>query len=87
MKKLIALLLALVLVLSLAACGGETGGKVTLKVVAAQYGGKTADWWKTFEADFEKANENIDLVVDVPSWNDIYTWSTPASAMTMLPTS
>ena len=47
--------------------------KVQLNVIAAQYGTQTADWWKGFEADFEKANENIDLVVDVVSWNDIYT--------------
>ena len=76
MKKIIALLMVLVLALGLVACGGENneeGGKVTLKVVAAQYGPKTADWWKTFEADFEKAYPDIDLVVDVPSWNDIYT--------------
>ena len=47
--------------------------KITLNVVAAQYGGKTADWWKGFEVDFEAAYPDVDLVVDVPSWNDIYT--------------
>lgn len=47
--------------------------KITLNVVAAQYGGKTADWWKGFETDFEAAYPEVDLVVDVPSWNDIYT--------------
>ena len=75
MKKYIALLLALVMMLGLVACGGGSSSneKITLNVVAAQYGGQTADWWKTFEADFEKAYSNIDLVVDVPSWNDIYT--------------
>ena len=74
MKKYIALLLALVMMLGLVACGGSgSNDKITLNVVAAQYGGQTADWWKTFEADFEKAYSNIDLVVDVPSWNDIYT--------------
>ena len=50
-----------------------TAGKVEVNVIAAQYGSKTADWWKGFEEKFEKANENIDLVVDVVSWNDIYT--------------
>ena len=73
MKKYIALLLALVMVLGLVACGGKADEKVTLNVIAAQYGGKTADWWVGFEKDFEAANENIDLVVDVVSWNDIYT--------------
>ena len=88
MKKFFALLLALTMVLSLVACGGsddaaeettddaateETSEKVTLDVIAAQYGTQTADWWKGFEADFEAANQGIDLVVDVVSWNDIYT--------------
>ena len=73
MKKIIALLLVLVMALSLVACGGKADEKVTLNVIAAQYGGKTADWWVGFEKDFEAANENIDLVVDVVSWNDIYT--------------
>ncbi len=72
MKKIIALLLVLVMALSLVACGGGNE-KVELKVIAAQYGGKTAEWWVGFEKDFEAANENIDLVVDVVSWNDIYT--------------
>ena len=87
MKKFFALLLALTMVLSLVACGGsndaaestddaateETAEGVTVEVIAAQYGTQTADWWKGFEADFEAANEGIDLVVDVVSWNDIYT--------------
>ncbi|MBR3704394.1 MAG: extracellular solute-binding protein, partial [Oscillospiraceae bacterium] len=74
MKKFFALLLALTMVMGLTACGnGGSDEKVTLNVIAAQYGTQTADWWKGFEKDFEAANENIDLVVDVVSWNDIYT--------------
>ena len=95
MKKIIALLLVLVMVMSFAACGGtdtpdpttgndtpdattgndtpDTTAGVTVEVIAAQYGNETADWWKGFEADFEAANEGIDLVVDCVSWNDIYT--------------
>ena len=80
MKKIIALLLVLVMVMSLAACGekpvegGEVqDGKTTVTMIAAQYGDETAAWWKDFEAKFETANANIDLVVDVVSWNDIYT--------------
>ncbi len=73
MKKIIAMLLVLVMALSLVACGGGADEKVTLNVIAAQYGQKTAEWWVGFEEDFEAANENIDLVVDVVSWNDIYT--------------
>ena len=78
MKKVIALLLALVMVFGLVACGEKTPADdaatgTTVTVIAAQYGTQTADWWKGFEADFEAANEGIDLVVDVVSWNDIYT--------------
>ena len=73
MKKLIALLLALVLVIGLVACGSKADEKVTLNVIAAEYGTQTKAWWTGFETDFEAANGNIDLVVDVVSWNDIYT--------------
>ena len=78
MKKFLALILALVMCFSLVACGGGDDAQgeaegVTVTVIAAQYGTQTADWWKGFEADFEAANEGIDLVVDVVSWNDIYT--------------
>jgi multiple sugar transport system substrate-binding protein len=72
MKKIIAMLLVLVMALSLVACGGKSE-KVELNVIAAEYGTQTKAWWQGFEKDFEAANENIDLVVDVVSWNDIYT--------------
>ena len=73
MKKIIALLLVMVMALALVACGAKNDEKVTLNVIAAEYGTQTKAWWTTFEADFEKAHANIDLVVDVVSWNDIYT--------------
>ena len=77
MKKIIALLLVLTMALSLAACGNkpvaEDDGTATVTMIAAQYGNETAAWWADFEAKFEATNENIDLVVDVVSWNDIYT--------------
>ena len=84
-KKILSILLALAMVMALlAGCGekaeapvegGETAETeaVTVKVIAAQYGTQTADWWKGFETKFEAANAGIDLVVDVVSWNDIYT--------------
>ena len=49
------------------------GEKVTVTMIAAQYGPKTGDWWADFEKKFEAANDGIDLVVDCVSWNDIYT--------------
>jgi len=47
--------------------------KVEVTMVAAQYGTQTADWWADFVVKFEDANPDIDLTVDVVSWNDIYT--------------
>ena len=74
MKKIIALLLVVVMVLSLAACGKKAeAGKTTVTMIAAQYGTQTADWWANFVKEFNAANEGINLVVDVVSWNDIYT--------------
>lgn len=73
MKKIVSVLLILAMVLSLAACGGgETGGKVTLDVIISQYGNYTQAWWTEFEKDFEAANTDIDLNIEIVSWNDIY---------------
>ena len=47
--------------------------KVEVNMIAAQYGNETADWWANFVSEFNAATENINLVVDVVSWNDIYT--------------
>ncbi len=72
-KKIIALVLVVVMLVALCAgCGGKDE-KVELKVIAAQYGDKPADWWANFVTEFNAANEGINLVVDVVSWNDIYT--------------
>lgn len=74
MKRFLAMLL--VLVMMLAVCGVAAyaeGEKVTVTMIAAQYGPKTGDWWADFEAKFEESHSDIDLVVDVVSWNDIYT--------------
>ena len=93
MKKFLAMLLALVMILSLAACGAKEEApaetqapaaeapaeapaadeKVEVTMIAAEYGGETAAWWADFVAKFNAANPNINLVVDVVSWNDIYT--------------
>ena len=48
-------------------------GNVEIRMVAAQYGPNTADWWANFVTEFEAAYPGVDLVVDVVSWNDIYT--------------
>ncbi|EOS67704.1 ABC transporter substrate-binding protein [Oscillibacter sp. 1-3] len=94
MKRFLALLLALVMTMALAACGGKTdtpstdntppaesndpapaapAEKIPVNVIAAEYGQNTKQWWADFVEDFNKDNENIDLTVEVVSWNDIYT--------------
>ena len=76
MKKFVALLLALTMILALGACGNSdkaSDGKVELNVIAAQYGTNTAAWWDNFVKEFEAEYENIDLNVEVVSWNDIST--------------
>ena len=89
MKRILAIALAAVMTLSLAACGAKkeeapaasapaasapaATEKVEVNMIAAQYGTQTADWWADIVAKFNAANENINLVVDVVSWNDIYT--------------
>lgn len=52
---------------------GAGGEKVTLNVIISQYGNYTQDWWPTFEKDFEDTYSNIDLNVEIVSWNDLYT--------------
>ena len=47
--------------------------KIEVTMITAQYGNETAAWWADFVAKFNAANEGINLVVDVVSWNDIYT--------------
>ena len=98
MKKFLAALLTLVMVLSLAACGGKDSGstdtppadsgnteteapladsgsgeKIDVNVVAAEYGQNTKTWWADFEKAFNESHDDINLVVEVVSWNDIST--------------
>ena len=47
--------------------------KVDINVIAAQYGQNTGDWWANFVKEFNSTYENINLTVEVVSWNDIYT--------------
>ena len=56
-----------------ASAPAATEEKVSVTMIAAQYGTQTADWWANFVTKFEAANPTVDLTVDVVSWNDIYT--------------
>ena len=104
MKKILAMLLALVMAFGLMACGGGGGGaasnppaedtpagneetqqpddnqgnepsgdKIDINVIASQYGQNTTQWWADFADEFNKTYDNINLNVEVVSWNDIYT--------------
>ena len=50
-----------------------SGDKVAISVIAAEYGKQTKDWWASFQNEFNSSHDNIDLNVEVVSWNDIYT--------------
>ena len=89
MKKFVTLFLTLALMCGLVACGSGSGGssdggsdskdeggsdgKVSLNVIAAQYGQNTTSWWEGFVKDFTAEYPDIDLKVEVESWNDIST--------------
>lgn len=49
------------------------GAQVSVNMIAAQYGNETKAWWADFVTKFEAEHPEIDLTVDVVSWNDIYT--------------
>ena len=76
MKKLIGILLVLAMVMTfvpMTVLAEETAEKTTISVIAVQYGNQTKSWWGEFEQIYEEQNPDVDLVIDVPSWNDIYT--------------
>ena len=58
---------------SSASAAEATGEKTEISVIAAEYGLQTAAWWEGFTADFNAAYPDINLTVEVVSWNDIYT--------------
>ena len=55
--------------------GAPSGGgdKIAISVIAAEYGQNTKQWWANFQSEFNASHDNIDLNVEVISWNDIYT--------------
>ena len=50
----------------------KSGDKQVLDVIISQYGNYTKEWWTEFEKNFEAANADIDLNIEIVSWNDIY---------------
>ena len=79
MKKLLALLLALVMVFALAAPTALAEDEITLDVIICQYGPNTNDWFlgtgmdgTNFVDKFEAENPGIKLNLEVVSWNDVH---------------
>ena len=72
-KQVLATGAALSMALSMAPVTESAADKVDINVIAAQYGQQTADWWANFVTEFNEANPDINLNVEVVSWNDIYT--------------
>ncbi len=74
MKKFLAVALSLCMVMGLTTTSfAEGGDKVVLDVIISQYGDHTQEWWPQFESKFEDANPDIDLNIEIVSWNDLYT--------------
>lgn len=72
---------AAALALMLAACSGagksdassSAGGKTTLTFLAPEYSDKTAPYWKSLIASFEKENPDITINLQTIAWTDINT--------------
>ena len=79
MKKLLALMLALVMVFALAGPTAFADDEITLDVIICQYGPNTNDWFlgtgmdgTNFVDKFEAENPGIKLNLEVVSWNDVH---------------
>ena len=72
MKKILAMLLVLTMILSLGAISAFAADEVTLDVIISEYGSYTREWWDgVFIPKFEEANPDIKLNLEVVSWNDL----------------
>ena len=73
MKRKIALAMVLAMTATMAQPVLAADDKTTLDVIISQYGTQTQTWWTQFEKDFEAENPDIDLNLEVISWNDLAT--------------
>ena len=73
MKRKIALAMVLAMTATMAHPVLAADDKTTLDVIISQYGTQTQAWWSQFEKDFEAENSDIDLNIEIVSWNDLYT--------------
>lgn len=74
MKRKLALAMVLAMTATMAQpVLADSSAPVSLDVIISQYGTQTQAWWTQFEKDFEAENPDIDLNIEIVSWNDIYT--------------
>ena len=73
-KRIFAALMAMTMVASMStAAMASEGDKAEVNVIAAEYGQNTKAWWADFVESFNADHPDINLNVEVVSWNDIYT--------------
>ncbi|MDD7218910.1 MAG: extracellular solute-binding protein [Clostridia bacterium] len=73
-KRVFAALMAIAMAASMStAAMAADGDKTEINVIAAEYGQNTKAWWADFVKSFNADNPDINLNVEVVSWNDIYT--------------
>ena len=73
-KRIFAAFLAMAMVGSMTTgVMASEGDKTEINVIAAEYGQNTKEWWANFVDSFNTDNPDINLNVEVVSWNDIYT--------------
>ena len=64
--------------LGLAGCGSDSGSsgsgdgeQVSLELLVPSYGDKTKPYWEQLVKDFEAENSNIDVTLEIQSWDNI----------------
>ncbi|MDD7728330.1 MAG: extracellular solute-binding protein [Clostridia bacterium] len=73
-KRIFAALMAMTMIASMStAAMASEGDKTEVNVIAAEYGQNTKAWWADFVESFNAEHPDINLNVEVVSWNDIYT--------------
>ena len=50
----------------------DQSDKTTIEVLAPYYGDKSEEWWQDFEIMYENKYPDVNLVLEICSWNDIY---------------
>ena len=71
MKKIVGILLVVATLFSMVGCSkpeAKKADKQVLDVIISQYGNYTKEWWTEFEKNFEAANADIDLNIEIHNY-------------------